>query len=159
VEILGKLVKLRALVAADAVPAAQALQDPEVVRWLEGWARRPYSADDFLEFINRRRVDAVTWAIECVEDGEFVGATGLHELDFRNRHCFWGIWIGPSTRWDRGYGSEACRLCMQYAFDELGMEKVYLHVYEGNHRGRRAYEKPGSNSKARSRATTSRKEA
>ena len=50
-----------------------------------------------------------------------------------------------SSDYSRGWRNtrEACRLATGYAFRELGMEKVYLKVYETNPGGRRAYEKAG----------------
>jgi RimJ/RimL family protein N-acetyltransferase len=143
VDLIGDLVKLRALAPEDAPEIASAVADPEVVRFLDNWAWRPYGPADAQEFISRRDPAAVTWAIECLEDGAFLGCTGLDELDFRNRNCMWGVWIAPPSRWNRGYGTEACRLAVGYAFRQLGMEKVYLRVYEGNDRGRRAYAKAG----------------
>ena len=142
-DISGRLVKLRSFVPEDAKAASTALRDPEVTRWLESWAAAPYSEDDFTDFIGRRDPSTMNWAIECLEDGAFIGATGLNRLDFRNRNCYWGIWIGPPGRWGRGYGTEACMLLVRYAFAQLGMEKVYLYVFDGNDRGRRAYEKAG----------------
>ena len=44
---------------------------------------------------------------------------------------------------DRGLGTEALRLALRYAFDDLELHKVYLRVLEYNHRARRAYEKCG----------------
>ena len=143
VDITGRLVRLRALRPEDAVDIARNVADPEVVRFLDNWAWRPYSAADAIDFVNRRDPAELRWAIDRVEDDRFIGVTGLHDLDFRNRHCHWGIWIGPAPTWGRGYGTEACRLATRFAFRQLGMEKVYLFVYEGNDRGRRAYEKAG----------------
>ena len=74
--------------------------------------------------------------------GDVPRVIGLR-LNFRDRNCEWGIWIGPPQHWNHGYGTEACRLATAYAFRELGMEKVYLHVYESNPGARRAYEKAG----------------
>src|SRR5207302_257680 len=95
-----------------------------------------------LDWINRHDPSQLNWAIECLEDGAFIGATGLRDLDFRDRNCEWGIWIGPPSRWNRGYGTEACRLATAYAFRELGMEKVYLKVYETNPGEKRAENDP-----------------
>jgi RimJ/RimL family protein N-acetyltransferase len=67
----------------------------------------------------------------------------LHQINHRNRNCEWGIWIGPPERWNQGFGTEACRLAVGYAFDHMAMEKVSLDIYEGNDRARRAYQKAG----------------
>lgn len=83
------------------------------------------------------------WAIVDCSDGAFIGVTGLQHIDHHSRNCEWGIWTGPPSRWGRGLGTEACTLATRFAFHHLGMEKVYLFVYETNERGRRAYEKAG----------------
>jgi ribosomal-protein-alanine N-acetyltransferase len=142
-DLVGDLVRLRALGPDDAQALAALVADPEFGRFLNPWAWQPYSVDSALDFINRHDPDAVSWAVECLADGELLGTTGLHHLDFRSRNCYWGIGIGPPSRWGKGFGTEACRLAVRFAFKELAMEKVYLRVYEGNDRGRRAYEKAG----------------
>jgi RimJ/RimL family protein N-acetyltransferase len=142
-ELTGELVRLRASREEDAPAFVRALEHPEVIRYLDAWAQVPYGPREALEFIRSDRPQAMHWTIECLEDGAVVGSTGLHEIDQRNRHCSWGIWVGPPDRWGRGYGTEACRLAVAFAFDHLGMEKVQLQVYAGNDRARRAYEKAG----------------
>jgi RimJ/RimL family protein N-acetyltransferase len=143
VDITGRLVRLRALRPDDTQAIVANLADPDVVRYLDSWAWGPYGVEQAQEFINRRDESSVTWAVEEREGSQCVGVTGLHDIDLRHRHCFWGICIGPPTIWGRGYGSDACRLATDFAFKHLGLEKVYLYVYEPNRRGRRAYEKAG----------------
>ncbi|MDQ6692349.1 MAG: GNAT family N-acetyltransferase [Candidatus Dormibacteraeota bacterium] len=142
-DLRGNLVRLRAPVPEDAPFIAEYVSLPEVSRTLDAWAQFPYSVDLALDWIGRHDPGQVNWAIDCLEDGAFIGCTGLRELNFRNRNCQWGIWIGPPARWNRGYGTEACRLATSFAFRHLGMEKVYLKVYQTNPGGRRAYEKAG----------------
>jgi RimJ/RimL family protein N-acetyltransferase len=143
VDLVGKLVKLRALRPDDAETLVANAADPEFGRYLGGWSWIPYSVEDAREFIARRDPARVTWAVEVLEDATCIGTAGLQDLDFRNRHCYWGIGIGPPNRWGQGYGTEACILSVRFAFRQLGMEKVYLQVHQGNERGRRAYEKAG----------------
>lgn len=142
-DLTGQLVRLRALRPEDAQGIAANVADPEVVRFIGSWAWNPYAVEDARAYISRHDPGTVSWAVEALEDGAFLGTTGLHEIDHRNRHCYWGISLGPPGRWGRGYGTEACRLATRWAFHHLGMEKVYLVYYEGNERGRRAYEKAG----------------
>ena len=142
-DLTGHLVRLRAPLPEDAPFIAEYVSMPEVARTLDAWAHAPYSVEHALDWIRRHDPSTVNWAIELLADGAFIGCTGLRELDFRDRNCEWGIWIGPPTRWNHGYGTEACRLATGYAFRELGMEKVYLKVYDTNPGGRRAYEKAG----------------
>jgi RimJ/RimL family protein N-acetyltransferase len=143
VDVTGRLVRLRALRREDAQAIVANVADPEVVRYLDSWAWGPYGREQAEEFIARRDEHTVNWAVEELEGRRCIGVTGLHDIDLRHRHCFWGIHIGPPSIWGRGYGTEACRLATDFAFKHLGMEKVYLRVYEPNRRGLRAYEKAG----------------
>ncbi len=142
-DITGRLVRLRAFRPDDAHAIAAQLADPRVVTHLAQWSRGPYTLEEAAGWITNHAPDEVHWAIECLEDGAFIGSTGLHAIDHRNRHCSWGIWTGPPERWGHGYGTEACMLMVEYAFRHLAMEKVLLYVYAGNDRARRSYEKAG----------------
>lgn len=142
-DITGRLVRLRARRLEDAPAIAECLADPRVVANLAQWSHGPYSLEQARDWTMTTAPGEVQWSIECNADGAFIGATGLHAIDHRNRHCSWGIWIGPPERWGHGYGTEACMLAVEYAFRYLAMEKVWLYVYAGNDRGRRAYVKSG----------------
>ena len=52
-----------------------------------------------------------------------------------------GIVIGAKSEWGKGYGTEATSLMVQYAFETLNLNRVWLHVYEFNTRGTEAFEK------------------
>lgn len=142
-DLVGELVRLRGLRDEDAETISAGLSNPEVARTLDHWAHGPYSVDQARDFVRRHDPGTVNFAVESLRLGTMVGCTGLRELNFRDRNCEWGIWIGPPEHWNQGYGTEACRLMTAYAFRELGMEKVYLQVYESNPGARRAYEKAG----------------
>ena len=142
-DVIGEKVRLRATTDADAEFFAATLTDPEVVRYLSAWAWVPYGPREALDWVRSTHPDSVHWTIECLADGQPIGSTGLHQINHRNRNCEWGIWIGPPSRWNQGFGTEACRLAVGYAFTHLAMEKVSLDVYQGNERARRSYQKAG----------------
>jgi RimJ/RimL family protein N-acetyltransferase len=136
-------VRLRTPRLEDAPAIVANIANPEVVRYLGTWAWNPYALEDFAGFVGGSTADEALWAIEALADGACLGMTGLDRIDRRDRHCWWGIHIGPPDRWGRGYGTEACRLATGFAFEHLDMEKVCLSVYEGNERARRVYERCG----------------
>ncbi len=142
-DVTGRLVRLRATRVDDAPAIAELLADPRVVANLAQWSHGPYTVDKAREWVTTTTPDQLHWAIECIADGAFIGATGFHGIDHRNRNCGWGIWIAPPDRWGKGYGTEACTLSVEYAFQFLAMEKVWLDVYAGNEGAKRAYEKAG----------------
>lgn len=72
-----------------------------------------------------------------------IGAAGLKDVDFRNRTAEFAILIGESDARGRGYGTEATRLVLDYAFTVLSLRNVMLNVYANNPAGVRAYEKAG----------------
>ena len=72
-----------------------------------------------------------------------IGNTDLRDIDHRNRSAGFGILIGESAERGKGYGTEATKLILDYAFTALGLHNVLLSVFEFNLAGRRAYEKAG----------------
>jgi RimJ/RimL family protein N-acetyltransferase len=138
----GTKVRLRPPRPEDGAAVVANVADQEVVRYLGTWAWNPYSLEDFVGFVGGQ-TDDILWAIDALEDGACLGMTSLDRVDRTNRHCWWGIHVGPPDRWGRGYGTEACALATRYAFERLELEKVCLFVYEGNDRGLRAYERCG----------------
>lgn len=75
--------------------------------------------------------------------GRAIGNCGLHGVDWPNRTTTVGIMIGEPAARGRGYGTEATRLLLDYAFTALGMHSAMLNVYEFNPAARRSYEKVG----------------
>jgi len=72
-----------------------------------------------------------------------IGITNLHRIDLRNRTAAFGMLIGATTDRGKGYGTEATRLMLDYAFTALGLHNVMLTVLEFNRAGRRVYERAG----------------
>jgi RimJ/RimL family protein N-acetyltransferase len=72
-----------------------------------------------------------------------IGLTDLFEIDHFNRTAGFGILIGERDCWGRGYGTEATRLMLDYAFTALGLHSVRLAVFSYNTRAQRAYEHAG----------------
>jgi RimJ/RimL family protein N-acetyltransferase len=139
----GPTVYLRALERADAPTLVPWVNDPEVTRLL--LMHRPMNLACEEEFIDNayRSEHEIALGIVAIATGRLIGTTGLRQIDFRNRHATFGIVIGEKSEWDKGYGTEATRLVIGYAFETLNLNRVELHVHESNARGIRSYEKVG----------------
>ena len=72
-----------------------------------------------------------------------IGNCGLHDIDYRNRTAEFGIIIGEPDARGKGYGTEATRLILGYAFTGLGLQNVMLRVFAYNPAGIRAYTNAG----------------
>jgi RimJ/RimL family protein N-acetyltransferase len=75
--------------------------------------------------------------------GEMIGTCSLQHIDLRNRHAELGIWLVSEQWHGKGLGTEAVRLLLDYAFEVVRLDKVYLGVYDFNKGGLRAYERAG----------------
>lgn len=72
-----------------------------------------------------------------------IGNCGLIGVNRLHRRAEVGIAIGEPDARGRGYGTEAMRLLLDYAFTVLDLRNVMLRVYEYNEAGRRSYDKVG----------------
>lgn len=87
-----------------------------------------------------RRIDRATFGIFDERD-EFIGTTELYDL--RGRRATLGIIIGERSHWSCGYGPEAIKALLAYAFSVLGLETVTLNTFGDNERAQRAFKKVG----------------
>lgn len=79
----------------------------------------------------------------CPEGGEPVGSVYLRDIDNTHHKAEYGIFIGEKEALGKGFGTEAARLTISYAFEELGLHKVMLRVLADNERAKKSYEKAG----------------
>ncbi|HEY3414213.1 MAG TPA: GNAT family protein [Armatimonadota bacterium] len=97
--------------------------------------------EDWYERASRREGDPMFTIFEK-STGRAIGDTGL-DFDFRNRTGNFGICIGEADCRGKGYGTEATRLMLDFAFTAHGIHNVILTVFEFNHGAIRCYEKAG----------------
>lgn len=72
-----------------------------------------------------------------------IGTAGLSSINPAHRTAELGIGIGEHDCWGKGYGTEATRLVLDYAFTMLGLNNVMLRVFSYNERAIRAYTRAG----------------
>lgn len=81
--------------------------------------------------------DRGQFAIEV--DGKLIGSCGLFNFNDTFRTAELGIIIGDKEYWGKGYGREAIRLLLEYAFKYHNLRRVYLNTTSVNERGLRCY--------------------
>jgi RimJ/RimL family protein N-acetyltransferase len=72
-----------------------------------------------------------------------IGTIGLPNINHAHRTAELGIGIGEHDCWGKGYGTEATRLILDFAFTVLGLHNVMLRVFSYNERAIRSYQKVG----------------
>lgn len=83
------------------------------------------------------------FAIRKKDDEMLVGSCQLYSIDWINSSAELQIRIGAESERGQGLGTEAVRVLLSYAFKDLNLHRVYLHVYENNLPAIRTYEKTG----------------
>jgi len=81
--------------------------------------------------------------IHVTDDDRYIGNVGLHKIDVAHRHAEFGIFIGSKADQGQGLGRDATITALRYAFDTLGLHRVYLRCQPANERGLRAYRAVG----------------
>ena len=142
----GELVVLRPVTESDAPGLVELLHDPEgrrltgthgsvrpgVEERARGWYASRGDQDDQLYLAITERAT-----------GGFVGEVVLENLDTDDRSCSFRIaLVGPRV-FGRGFGTEATRLILGYAFEAVGIHRVELEVHDFNPRARHVYELAG----------------
>ncbi len=93
---------------------------------------------------------AIWFALESPA-GDYIGNVWLWDVDSRHRRAEVRVLIGERSSWGTGAGTEALQILSDYAFQKLGIHKLYAYVHARNPRAVRAFEKAGYVQEARLR--------
>lgn len=129
---------------ADAISAYRG--DPEVQRF-QGWDRTdpPAIRDEIERMLRRSPGEPGGWVQFSVEErvsGTLVGDVGLSAAEGEPGVMKVGYTIAPAAQ-GRGYGTEAVRALVEYAFDRLGADVVRMYADADNIASIRVAEKVG----------------
>lgn len=115
--------------------------DREVIRYMK-IQTPPTLADEQVWLERTAQSDRdIIWGLFV--EGQHIGSTGIHRIDWRNRRAQTGIVIGDRTWWGRGVATRSHAMRTRYAFEQLNLEKLVTNVLEGNTASRRALERAG----------------
>ena len=145
--IQGERVFLRPFERTDAELYRRWRADAEPMA-LAGWSDpAPMSLAQVEQRIERVTVDQgkemYNFLICLLADKRPIGEVMLFELDRRNGSAELGIFIGETSEWGKGYGTDAVTALVAFGFRELRLERIWLNVWTENDRARRAYERAG----------------
>ena len=92
-------------------------------------------------FDSRQEPSSVMFAIMQAERP--IGEIQLKQIDCGRKECTLSIHMQNDAAKGRGYGTEAMRLAIRYAFEELGMDAVNADIVRKNLRSQHVAEKAG----------------
>ena len=130
--IKGKIVGLRALEIDD-------------LEYLKNWRNNPEFRKNFREFRELSQRDQIKWleylektpkinfmfSIIDLDSNKLIGACGLLYTDWVAKFSDFSFYIGDNNEYCKGKRSEeAVRLLLDYGFNYLNLNKVWMELYE-----------------------------
>jgi RimJ/RimL family protein N-acetyltransferase len=141
----GERVWLRAAVKGDFVDDAPAVSDAETGHFLG--LKVPVSGEGAEQFsqqiLSQQGTSVWSFAICLLSDDRRIGNVTLRNVDRENGNAELAIVISDKASQGKGHGTDALNCLVDFAFGELRLERVYLHVFDYNPRAMRSYEKAG----------------
>ena len=138
----GKQVVLRAVEKEDIDTIKEWLADPEL---LHGLGARPIPLGNIdpekLPEQFRLRDGRILAVVS--KDKHMLGLIAFGNLHEQNRTASIMVLIGDRGEWNRGYGSDALRTAVRFAFEDLNLNCVEAQIPQFNTRGLRVFEKVG----------------
>lgn len=134
------MVSLRTLRVEDSEYMMEFLNDPEISSNFK-FTRYPFSKEGFIKFIERSWSDTTDVHFAVVE-GEYAGTVSLKNISKIDRTAEYAIVIRKKF-WGTGVAKDATDKIVQYGFNTLNIEKIYLNVFSSNARAISFYEKIG----------------
>ncbi|MFM9105690.1 MAG: GNAT family N-acetyltransferase [Chloroflexota bacterium] len=128
---------------------------PLILRWaadpltmeLSGDAFAPLATEQleaiWTPLLRGERTDWAGFSIWLLDEERPIGLLNLRDFGTPHRSAEFGITIGDAADRGRGYGTEATRLALRWAFDELGVHNVLLDTSSINVAALKAYERAG----------------
>ena len=144
----GDLVRLT---AEDPETAGKALagwgRDAEYMRLEDFGPMRLWSAKKIQAWRENglERSDRGTYyfGVRTIQEDRLIGFIHLVGTSWTHGDTWMGIGLGDREYWGKGYGTDAIRVILRYAFTELNLRRVTLVVFAYNPRATKSYQKAG----------------
>ena len=95
------------------------------------------------------------WFLQAINDGKYVfsivkeendkliGCCGINDIDLIHKTCEIYIYIGDNSDRGKGYGKESINLLINYIFNVLNINSIFIKAFEFNHAALHLYESIG----------------
>ena len=140
----GKTVLLRKLSIEDASAEYLSwLDDYEIVKFLESrhTVHTMESLKDFIFHVNNEYNHC--FAIVDISSGKHIGNIKIGNIHPIYKYADVGLIIGNKNFHGKGIATEAIQLCVEFAFKQLKLHRLYAGIYDVNIGSIKAFEKAG----------------
>jgi len=142
--IIGDKIILRAVEEADNKMLLALINDPDTEMMIGG-SSWPVSEVEQLRWFQKQeqRKDILRCIIAHKENGQAIGTLILTDIDSKNGTAQIHIKMSKDGGRGKGYGTDAVKAIVQYAFDELRLNCIYAQILSYNIASARLFEKCG----------------
>lgn len=136
-------IKLTPFVKEDIQPLFRWINDAETVRYNNAY--KPVTWDSHITWFENLGKDTsrAIFAIRAAEDERLVGTVQLCGIHPVYRSAELSIRIGELSDRNQGFGTMAVKLAVTFGFNDLNLERIYLHVFADNEAALKVYKKIG----------------
>lgn len=141
----GEKVRLTAIQSGDMPTIARWWHDPEFLRLYNTAPAAPRNEDQLSRRFDTSHTspDTFLFAIRPLEEDDLIGLLEFDGVEWAHRTTFVSIGIGAAEQRGQGYGRDAMRVGLRFAFHELNLHRVCLTVFGYNTAAIALYERLG----------------
>lgn len=142
--ILGEKIILRAVEESDNRMLLSLINDPETEVMLGG-SSWPVSETEQLRWFEEQEInrDVLRCTVALIQDNSAVGTVILSDIDQKNGTAQIHIKMSKNDGRGKGYGTDAVRTMVKYAFCELRLNCIYANILSYNSVSMHVFEKCG----------------
>lgn len=93
----------------------------------------------------------IVFSIITLDGDKLIGTVSLENMKTTHRSAILGIFIGDKEYREKGYGTEAVKLILDYGFNYINLHSIKLEVLDCNARAIKCYKKCGFKEVGKSR--------
>jgi len=141
----GEKVRLTALGEGDLEVLERWHEDDEFLRLFDSNPAAPRPKASLKKWIEEAEEasDTFLFAVRALADDALLGIALIEDIEWSNQQGWLSIGLGNRSTWGKGYGKDATRLLVGFAFRELNLYRLSLTVFDYNVRAISLYEAIG----------------
>lgn len=141
-KLVGDNIYLSPRSVEDAEKYAEWLNDFETTDYT-GRSHEIITIEAERKYLEEKIDEQSVFAIVEKSNDKLIGTVGLHRVNHFRRTATLGIFIGDKESRNKGYGTEAIKLILEYGFKYLNLNNIKLDLMEFNERALACYKKCG----------------
>lgn len=109
----------------------------ELKLWMP-WATDDYSLASTQDYVKRNLQDLTDnqgFGLSVVQSGKIAGQIGFHHVDSTSQSAHIGYWLAKEVQ-GKGLITKCCRVLINYAFAELGLNRIQINCNVHNAKSR-----------------------